>query len=67
MSPWCTPCPKWSSSAFGIRILIKLFDHNSLKSVFLECFNKFKICGDLEEADNMKSVPNWISYLHVNS
>jgi hypothetical protein len=24
-------------------------------------------CGDLEEVANMKIVPNWISYHHVNS
>jgi hypothetical protein len=25
-----------------------------------------KIRGDLEEVSDMKSVPNWISYLHEN-
>jgi hypothetical protein len=30
----------------------------------LESLEYFKICGDLEEVAIMKSVPNWISYIH---
>jgi hypothetical protein len=48
-------------------ISISIPDHNSFKLVFLESFDQFKIRGDLEEVANMKSVPNWISYLHANS
>jgi hypothetical protein len=58
---------KWSSDAFGIRILIVLSDYHSFKSVFLDFFEQFKIRGDLEEISNIRSVSNWISYLHANS
>jgi hypothetical protein len=51
---------------FGIRISISLSDHNSFKLVFLESLDLFKIRGDLKEVSNMKSVKNWISYLHAN-
>jgi hypothetical protein len=39
---------------------------NSVKLVFLECCDLFKTRGDLEEVANIKTVPNWISYLHQN-
>jgi hypothetical protein len=62
-----TPCPKWSSSAFGIRFTTNLSNHHIVKPAGHRIIRLIQHRGDLEEVSNMRSVPNWISYLHANS
>jgi hypothetical protein len=48
-----------------MRLAIRIIEHKSGQTNFdTESLKQFKICEDLVEVSIMRSVPNWIFYLH---